>query len=172
MSVHIHSKRSGTRHCTQTSHDFLVGGGGVGGIDAVIWGTLNLCYFMLKAKLVWFIFPQTFHLISMRFGTELEQSNQKILVPLWNEKLAIKGNQWCFTDSVKKNIWLALRHLWTNFIQLWHDDSHLGNLQFNINVRDPDVLLLLLLHSPAISLGFTIFGWDFCVCDRLIQPLR
>ena len=22
------------------------------------------------------------------------------------------------------------------------------------------------LHSPAISLGFTTFGWDFCVCDR------
>ena len=32
---------------------------------------------------------------------------------------------------------------------------------------------LLLLHSPAISPGFTILGWDFCVCDRfLIQPLR
>ena len=31
----------------------------------------------------------------------------------------------------------------------------------------------LLLRSPAISLGFTIFGWDFCVCNRfLIQPLR
>ena len=29
------------------------------------------------------------------------------------------------------------------------------------------------LRSPAISLGFTTFGWDFCVCDRfLIQPLR
>ena len=28
-------------------------------------------------------------------------------------------------------------------------------------------------RSPAISLGFTTFGWDFCVCDRfLIQPLR
>ena len=22
------------------------------------------------------------------------------------------------------------------------------------------------LRSPAISLGFTTFGWDFCVCDR------
>ena len=29
------------------------------------------------------------------------------------------------------------------------------------------------LRSPAISLGFTTFGWDFCVCDHfLIQPLR
>ena len=29
------------------------------------------------------------------------------------------------------------------------------------------------LRSPTISLGFTTFGWDFCVCDRfLIQPLR
>ena len=29
------------------------------------------------------------------------------------------------------------------------------------------------VRSPAISLGFTTFGWDFCVCDRfLIQPLR
>ena len=29
------------------------------------------------------------------------------------------------------------------------------------------------LRSPAISLGFTTFGWDFCVCDRFsIQPLR
>ena len=29
------------------------------------------------------------------------------------------------------------------------------------------------LRSPAISLGFTTFGWDFCICDRfLIQPLR
>ena len=28
-------------------------------------------------------------------------------------------------------------------------------------------------RSPAISLGFTTFGWDFCICDRfLIQPLR
>ena len=28
-------------------------------------------------------------------------------------------------------------------------------------------------RSPAISLGFTTFGWDFCVCDCfLIQPLR
>ena len=34
-------------------------------------------------------------------------------------------------------------------------------------------LLLLLLRTPAISLGFTIFGWDLCICDRfLIQPLR
>ena len=30
-------------------------------------------------------------------------------------------------------------------------------------------LLLLLLHSPATSLGFTIFGWDFCVCDRFLS---
>ena len=29
------------------------------------------------------------------------------------------------------------------------------------------------LRSPAISLGFTTFGWDFCVCDRFwIQSLR
>ena len=35
------------------------------------------------------------------------------------------------------------------------------------------LLLLLLLCSPAVSLGSTIFGWDFCVCDCfLIQPLR
>ena len=28
-------------------------------------------------------------------------------------------------------------------------------------------------RSSAISLGFTTFGLDFCVCDRfLIQPLR
>ena len=26
------------------------------------------------------------------------------------------------------------------------------------------------LHSPAISLGFTTFGWDFCVCDRFFNP--
>ena len=31
-------------------------------------------------------------------------------------------------------------------------------------------LLLLLLRSPAISLGFTIFGWDFCVCGRFFNP--
>ena len=32
---------------------------------------------------------------------------------------------------------------------------------------------LFFLRSPAISLGVTTFGWDFCVCDRfLIQPLR
>ena len=35
------------------------------------------------------------------------------------------------------------------------------------------IYTILLLCSPAISLGFTISGWDFCVCDRfLIQPLR
>ena len=34
-------------------------------------------------------------------------------------------------------------------------------------------LFFFFLRSPAISLGFTTFGWDFCVCDRfLIQPLR
>ena len=32
------------------------------------------------------------------------------------------------------------------------------------------LLLLLLLRSPAISLGFTIFGWDFCVCDCFFNP--
>ena len=32
------------------------------------------------------------------------------------------------------------------------------------------LFLLLLLRSPAISLGFTIFGWDFCVCDRFLNP--
>ena len=26
------------------------------------------------------------------------------------------------------------------------------------------------LRSPAISLGFTTFGWDFCVCDRFFNP--
>ena len=34
-------------------------------------------------------------------------------------------------------------------------------------------LFVFFLRSPAISLGFTTFGWEFCVCDRfLIQPLR
>ena len=32
--------------------------------------------------------------------------------------------------------------------------------------HQPYLFLLLLLRSPAISLGFTIFGWDFWVCDR------
>ena len=33
--------------------------------------------------------------------------------------------------------------------------------------------LFFFWRSPAISLGFTTFGWDFCVCDLfLIQPLR
>ena len=32
------------------------------------------------------------------------------------------------------------------------------------------VFLLLLLRSPAISLGFTIFGRNFCVCDRFFNP--
>ena len=26
------------------------------------------------------------------------------------------------------------------------------------------------MRSPAISLGFTTFGWDFCVCDRFFNP--
>ena len=26
------------------------------------------------------------------------------------------------------------------------------------------------LRSPAISLGFTTFGWDFCICDRFFNP--
>ena len=26
------------------------------------------------------------------------------------------------------------------------------------------------LRSPAISLGFTTFGWEFCVCDRFFNP--
>ena len=30
--------------------------------------------------------------------------------------------------------------------------------------------LLFFLRSPAISLGFTTFGWDFCVCDRFFNP--
>ena len=35
------------------------------------------------------------------------------------------------------------------------------------------LFFFFLVRSPAISLGFTTFGWDFCVCDRfLIQPLR
>ena len=29
---------------------------------------------------------------------------------------------------------------------------------------------LFFLRSPAISLGFTIFGWDFCVCDPFFNP--
>ena len=34
-------------------------------------------------------------------------------------------------------------------------------------------IFFFFFRSPAISLGFTTFGWDFCVCDRfLIQPLR
>ena len=31
-------------------------------------------------------------------------------------------------------------------------------------------LSFFLLRSPAISLGFTTFGWDFCVCDRFFNP--
>ena len=30
--------------------------------------------------------------------------------------------------------------------------------------------VLFFLRSPAISLGFTTFGWDFCVCDRFFNP--
>ena len=29
---------------------------------------------------------------------------------------------------------------------------------------------VFLLHSPVISLGFTTFGWVFCVCDRFFNP--
>ena len=37
--------------------------------------------------------------------------------------------------------------------------------------REPKVrffffFFFFFLRSPAISLGFTTFGWDFCVCDR------
>ena len=27
-------------------------------------------------------------------------------------------------------------------------------------------------RSPALSLGFTTFGWDFCVCDRFFNPTK
>ena len=50
---------------------------------------------------------------------------------------------------------------------------------YHSSLSPPSFLLLVgfffvfFLRSPAISLGFTTFGWDFCVCDRfLIQPLR
>ena len=39
--------------------------------------------------------------------------------------------------------------------------------------RSGGFFLCVCVCSPAISLGFTTFGWGFCVCDRfLIQPLR
>ena len=30
--------------------------------------------------------------------------------------------------------------------------------------------LVFFFRSPAISLGVTTFGWDFCVCDRFFNP--
>ena len=30
--------------------------------------------------------------------------------------------------------------------------------------------VVFFVRSPAISLGFTTSGWDFCVCDRFFHP--
>ena len=36
-----------------------------------------------------------------------------------------------------------------------------------------DFFFFFFFRSPAISLGFTTFGWDVCVCDRfLIQTIK
>ena len=52
---------------------------------------------------------------------------------------------------------------WPLFVNFPH--SWLNQLIF--------IFFFFVLRCPAISLGFTTFGWDFCVCDHfLIQPLR
>ena len=43
------------------------------------------------------------------------------------------------------------------------------DLKWISNICNKSPLRLLLLRSPAISLRFTIFGWDFCVCDRFFN---
>ena len=45
--------------------------------------------------------------------------------------------------------------------------------QMRVSSKLASLFFFFFFRSPAISLGFTTFGWDFCVCDRfLIQPLR
>ena len=40
--------------------------------------------------------------------------------------------------------------------------DHVHHVVCHVVQRDCSAILLLLLHSPAISLGLTIFRWDFC----------
>ena len=61
-------------------------------------------------------------------------------------------------------------HVLPNFWYVSHLVCNKYNGDFGIQIF---FFFFFFLRSPAISLGFTTFGWDFCVCDRfLIQPLR
>ena len=60
---------------------------------------------------------------------------------------------------------------------------HVSHLLFKLTVTEYSIFSPLSLTCPlssfffffffafpAISLGFTTFGWDFCVCDRFFNP--
>ena len=86
------------------------------------------------------------------------------------------------TKTFQKIAWTQFRSLWTKQIatKMYNWLSSYERCWCQKRKKSPHWRRNLLHvnnfffpRSPAISLGFTTFGWDFCVCDRLlIQPLR
>ena len=79
----------------------------------------------------------------------------------------------CMNSEIQNFVTEGLHELWNSEFCEWGFVLTLKLRILWLKVYFIYLLLFFFLRSPAISLGFTTFGWDFCVCDRfLIQPLR
>ena len=85
-----------------------------------------------------------------------------------------------FTSSLRRELspTRTLKGSGGNRVQITCNTSgayHMLHVVCHMVRRDSSVIKffcfgVFFLRSPAVSLGFTTFGWDFCVCDRFFNP--
>ena len=62
------------------------------------------------------------------------------------------------------------RWSWQDSVITWNSNEGGTHDTTSMHLSQFFLLFFFVLRSPAISLGFTTFGWDFCVCDRFFNP--
>ena len=71
------------------------------------------------------LFLCNFHLVKMKFGTDLWQFKLNSLIFIVSKVFGMKGTKYCFTDCVQTiELWHAFGRLRTDLVQAWFDDRH------------------------------------------------
>ena len=128
-------------------------------------------------------YAQTFHDLDLGWGHKIS-TKQNLLAPF--SCTLVNWMEWNFVWWWSNLSWTSWEFVWVSYVESRQVtavlQTALKNLNAGLHLGIYELIWSNLVwwffffffwRSPAISLGFTTFGWDFCVCDRfLIQPLR
>ena len=110
-------------------------------------------------------------------GGESTLPGPLVLPPLWpSGKAPSRARQtwvrfplspWILSQA-ESYLWLKTWH--SSGYPVWWYRVRAGTGRFEVSVLWLGEIAIFFFRSPAKSLGFTTFGWDFCVCDRFFNP--